>query len=163
MMNDILSEEQLACGGILVMLVGPPGSGKSTYAKNLESTDDNWLIVSPDVIRKKITGDESDQSRNDAVFGQVYNELVSRLDAGFNVIYDATNCRNTYRRKILNVVNGHASNVICVVFTTSIAECLNRNNQRDRIVPENVIERMYFTLKKHPPTIFEGYDIILKA
>lgn len=162
-MIDILSEKQLVCGGNLVILVGPPGCGKSTYAKDLAMSDNNWVIVSPDDIRSEVTGDAGDQTQNTLVFSKVYKDIIESLNRGFNVIYDATNCRSAYRHKILDLVDGHTNKIVCVVFTTSISDCLRHNAQRDRNVPENVIERMYFTLKKHPPTIFEGYDAIVKA
>lgn len=162
-MIDILSQLNNELGSNLVILVGPPGSGKSTYAEKFTRQADNWIIISPDNIRSELTGDESNQSQNVKVFRQVYSDLVTHLDRGFNVIYDATNCRSSYRHKILNVVKGHTNKIICVVFTTSISDCLNNNKKRDRFVPEDVIERMYFTLKKHPPTIFEGFDAIMKA
>lgn len=161
-MIDIFSQQDLNSGGILLMLVGPPGSGKSTFANELKQAE-NWVVISPDDIRDELIDGEYDKTHNVMIFSRVYSELVENLDKGFNVVYDATNCRNVYRHKILDVVSGHTNKIVCVVFTTSISDCLRHNAQRDRNVPENVIERMYFTLKKHPPTIFEGYDAIVKA
>lgn len=163
-MIDILSQKDDEYGANLIILVGPPGSGKSVYAnKFVNETNTEWIIISPDIIRGELTGDESDQSQNVRVFNRVYSDLVESLDQGFNVIYDATNCRSIHRHKILSAVKGHTNKVICIVFATAMSDCLANNKSRDRVVPEDVIERMYFTLKKHPPTIFEGYDAILKA
>ena len=159
---DILSKIDDEYGANLVILVGPPCSGKSTFAKELAKEDHNWIIISPDTIREEITGNIHDQSKNTLVFDRVYNDLVSALESGFNVIYDATNCRIQYRYKIINAVQGKVDKLFCVVFATNISECLRRNEERNWIVPEDVIERMYFTLRKHPPTIFEGYDAIIR-
>ena len=49
------------------MLVGLPGSGKSTIARQLNDIY-GTIIVSPDIIRKDLTGDMNDQSRNTEVF-----------------------------------------------------------------------------------------------
>lgn len=163
-MNLGLSKQEVFDGGILVMLVGPPGAGKSTIAESIKNEYMNFEIVCPDEVRKEVTGDANDQSRNVEVFGKVYNKLTELLNDGVNVVYDATNCRSAYRYKILDVCKDVSKKVICVVVTTNIGECLDRNkNHYERTVPEDVIENMYFTLKKHPPTIFEGYDAIFKA
>ena len=163
-MNLGLYKQEIFDGGILVMLVGPPGAGKSTIAENIKNEYMNFEIVCPDKVRKEVTGDANDQSRNVEVFGKVYNKLIELLADGSNVIYDATNCRSTYRHKILDVCKDSFKKVICIVVTTPIGDCLERNRTRyEKTVPEDVIENMYFTLKKHPPTIFEGYDAIFKA
>ena len=158
---SIMNGIDLNDGGIFVIMVGPPGSGKTTIATKLES-DYGFVRICPDDIREEITGNASNQDRNEEVFAKVYSRLSEYLNQGFNVVYDATNCRTAYRFKILNVVQGLTDKIICMVSTTSIGDCLERNKNRyERNVPEDVIERMYFTLKKHPPTIFEGYDVIV--
>lgn len=158
---SFIKSYDLEHGGIFIIMVGPPGSGKTTVAKQLASEYD-FVRVSPDEIRKELTGDTTDQTRNNEVFGVVYSELEELLESGKNVVYDATNCRGAYRYKILDVTRDLAYKIICICATTSIGECLDRNKERDRHVPEDVIERMYFTLKKHPPVIFEGYDMIVR-
>lgn len=149
-------------GGNLIIMVGPPGSGKSTIADDICKKFKNFVIVSPDKIREEMTGDTSDQTQNDVVFGRVYGLLTSYLEDGYNVIYDATNCRSTYRYKIIDVCKSYAYKIICLMSTTPISECIKRNNSRNRHVPEDVIEKMYFNLRKHPPIIFEGYDLIVR-
>ena len=149
-------------GGNLIIMVGPPGAGKSTIAEQICNDFDNFVIVSPDKIREEITGDMSDQSQNDIVFSKVYGQLIDYLEKGYNVIYDATNCRSTYRRKIIDVCKNYTYKIICLMSITPISDCIRRNDIRNRNVPEDVIERMYFNLRKHPPVIFEGYDLIAR-
>ena len=160
---DFLTEEELIEGGILVMLVGPPGAGKSVLAEKLKKDYVYFEIVCPDDIREEICGDASDQTHNNAVFGKVYTRLTTLLTEGYNVIYDATNCRASYRRKIMNVVDGCYKKVICICLLTSLSDCFKNNSLRDRQVPEDVIERMYINMRNHAPTLFEGYDVILKS
>ncbi len=159
---DFINTLDLEHGGILIIMVGPPGSGKTTIAESICDKFDNFVIISPDKIREEVTGDISNQTQNDVVFGRVYGQLRTNLENGKNVIYDATNCRSTYRYKIIDVCKDYAYTIICIMSTTPISECIRRNDERSRIVPEDVIEKMYFNLRKHPPIIFEGYDLIAR-
>ena len=159
---SFLNTLDLKHGGILIIMVGPPGAGKTTIAEEIVDKFDNFVIVSPDKIREEITGDMNNQSQNEVVFGRVYGQLSAYLEDGRNVVYDATNCRSTYRHKIIDACKGYAYKIICLMSTTPIAECVRRNDKRNQNVPEAVIERMYFNLRKHPPIIFEGYDLIAR-
>ncbi|RMG08866.1 MAG: hypothetical protein D6728_13705 [Cyanobacteria bacterium J055] len=42
-------------------LIGLPGSGKSTFAAQLDSLNDESIIISPDRIRAELYGNESIQ------------------------------------------------------------------------------------------------------
>ena len=79
------------------MMVGLPGSGKSTYAKQL-SEETNAVICSSDTIREELYGDENSQDNNDEVFKILHSRIKENLKNGKNVIYDATNI-NSKRRK----------------------------------------------------------------
>lgn len=159
---EFLNNLDLEHGGNLIIMVGPPCSGKTTVAEKIINEFDNFIVVSPDKIREEVTGSMNNQSQNEVVFGRVYNQLNTYLENGQNVIYDATNCRSTYRYKIIDVCKDHAYKIICLMSTTPISECIRRNNKRNQFVPEDVIEKMYFNLRKHPPIIFEGYDLIAR-
>lgn len=161
--NIGLSSEEIFNGGNLIMLVGPPGSGKSTLARTIQSDFINFEIVCPDDIRQEITGDATNQEHNKEVFNKVYSRIAAYLNNGSNVVYDATNCRPIYRQKVITAMRESCKKIVCVCMTTPISDCLTNNHGRDRNVPENVIENMYFSMRKHPPTIFEGFDAIVKA
>ena len=161
---DILSKEEIFNGGNLLMLVGPPGSGKSTLAKQIQSDHMNFEIVCPDNIREELTGDATNQDHNVEVFAKVYSRISTYLGESYNVIYDATNCRSVYRHKVIDVARkANCKKIICICMATPIGDCLEWNRDRNQVVPEKVIENMYFALRKHPPMIFEGFDAIVKA
>lgn len=148
-------------GSNFIILVGAPGAGKTTIADELVEKF-GFVKICPDNIREEVSGNWMDQTQNDKVFAIVYSRIEEFLERGDNIVYDATNCRSAYRFKIINVCKPYATSIICLCATTTIGECLSRNSKLIRSVPENIIERMYFTLKKHPPTIFEGYDMIVR-
>jgi len=159
-MLDYTIIDNLDNGVTFILLVGPPGSGKTEIADKLVEYYD-FVKISPDDIRKELFGNPHDQKHNTEVFSTVYSRINSSLKSGFNVVYDATNCRPAYRLKIIDIVENWADNIYCFCAESSIVDCVEKNKKYyENSVPEDVIEKMYFTLKKHPPTIYEGYDLI---
>lgn len=139
------------------MLIGLPGSGKSTYAEQL-SHDTNATILSSDKIRKELYGDESVQADNEKVFQLMQKRSKECLMRGEDVIYDATNLSSKYRAGLLREFSNIPCHKQCIVVATPYRDCLSRNHQRGRIVPDDVIERMYKQWKT--PHINEGWDEI---
>jgi len=85
------------------------------------------------------------------------------LAKGYNVIYDATNLKRKNRIAILNRVKELDSliDTSCIIFDIPLDICIRRAAARDRVVPEEVIRRMYKTMEK--PTYDEGWDLIVTA
>jgi predicted kinase len=82
-----------------IMLLGIPGSGKSTWAKEFVfRCDASYTIVSSDAVRQQITGNLNDQSKNSEVWDVVLNHCQGLLSNGKNVILDATNTSTDKRR-----------------------------------------------------------------
>ena len=152
-------KKDLENGRVFIMLVGPPCSGKSEVAGFLNEEGD-FVIVRPDDIRHELLIQKGADPSSSEVFKIIYEKLVSLLDDGYNIIYDATNCRSNYRIKIMNVIEGHADISICLVSMVGLLDCLKKNESVGGDVPSDVIERMYFTVHKYPPNIYEGYDAI---
>lgn len=139
--------------GVLDILVGLPGSGKSTWAEDFAGYA---VIISTDQIREEINGNAADQSNGDKVWATAYNRARYWLHLGYNVIFDATNCGRANRRAVLQELKDHACKVNAFYFNTSIEECKRRNAARARVVPEKVIDRMAARLTV--PTRDEGFD-----
>ena len=141
-----------------IMMVGLPGSGKSTKAKEL-AIKNGALIVSSDTIRKKLYGDENIQGNSTEVFNQMFNETV-RILKYQSVVYDATNLSIKNRRGILLKLQS-LSNIrkIAYVMRTPLAECKRRNALRDRVVPEEVIDKMHNNF--YIPLLGEGFDQVV--
>lgn len=83
----------------LIIPVGISGSGKSTWIKTLEGQ--GYVVVSPDDIRREILGSVNDQSKGAEIFRIAYQRVADALNAGKNVIFDATNVISSDRRKTL--------------------------------------------------------------
>ena len=140
------------------MLIGIPGSGKSTVAQKLSEIY-NAPIYSSDDIRKELYGDASVQDNPKRVFDILHKRIIEGLNKYSNVIYDATNIYSKYRKEFLESlpVNKERYN-ICVVLAERPDVCIKRQSLRDRQVPEEVIHKMAERLQL--PTYDEGWDEI---
>lgn len=139
-----------------IMLVGIPASGKSTYAKELEKN--GYHIHSSDEIRKELTGDENTQVVNEKVFQVLHKRIKSDLEQGISCVYDATNISMKRRIAFLNEIQKYDCHKKCILFVTPVEVCKERNQIRERKVPDYVFDKM---LKQFQcPYFYEGWDEI---
>lgn len=139
------------------MMVGLPGSGKSFTAESIP----NAVVHSSDAIRAEVLGNENDQTQQDLVFQTLHKRVLQDLVDGKDVVYDATNIN--YKRRIgfldrVRALYKHDLRTVCLFMATPYEVCLERNNNRERSVPESVIQKMYF--KFDVPMMAEGWDEI---
>lgn len=129
------------------------GSGKSTVAKNLKGD-----VFSSDTLRKELWGDENTQGDNNMLFDELHKRIKNNLIAGRSTIYDATNISSKRRRAFVESLNKIKCEKICIFVATDYDMCLKRNKKRDRVVPEEVIKKMYMNFDV--PQYREGWDEI---
>lgn len=139
-----------------IMLIGLPGSGKSTYAKKLEK--EGYRIHSSDAIREELTGDANSQEKNAEVFEILHDRVRKDLKFGQSCVYDATNLTSKRRRAFLKTLNKIVCVKQCILFLIPPEECKKRNMNRDRKVPDKVIDNMLKTF--WVPMYYEGWDDI---
>lgn len=140
------------------MLIGlpQPGCSKSTYAKNILKEDSSVIIVSSDAIRKELYGSEEDQSHNQEVFNEVFKRTRAAIKDNKHCIIDATNLSRKRRIAFLKQFNNYEKRA--TVFAIPFEVCCERNNSRERIVPQYAMDRMYRSFE--PPHWAEGFDKI---
>ena len=141
----------------LIMMCGLPASGKSTYSKEL-AEEHNANIHASDSIREELSGDINNQNINDLVFQTLHKRIKNDLKDGKSCIYDATNISYKRRMAFLNELNKIPCEKICVLMATPYEECLKRNAERERKVPEEVIKNMY--MRFDVPYWYEGWNRI---
>lgn len=141
---------------IFTMLIGLPGSGKSTYAAE-QHKKYGTHVCSSDAIRAEL-GDVNDQGNNEKVFRILHRRIKDYLRNGESVIYDATNIKSKRRRAFLAELRSISCEKHCIIFRTSYEQCLKRNELRERKVPPEVIRKMYMSWDT--PYYFEGWDEI---
>ena len=138
-----------------IMLVGVPGSGKSTFAKEL--LDEFTIHLSSDAIRKEIYGDENCQDDPSRVFNIMHERTLKALKDGINVIYDATNITRKSRLSILKQLPAYVEKK-CIITWAPIDECIGRDACRERTVGVEVINKMLQRFEA--PFYDEGFDDI---
>ena len=141
----------------LVILVGPPGCGKSTYATKYIEENINTIHLSSDGIRKELWGDEAIQGDNSEVFSLMQTRAIDALNNGQNVIYDATNMTRKDRSYIIELCPKFVK-IEAHIIWAPIETCIERDAARERTVSKTVIDKM---LKRFQPVWFdEGVDEI---
>lgn len=147
----------------LVLMVGISGSGKSTMAEVLKQkynfvTGIDTIIVSSDALRKELLGDEDNQSQNNRIFDELRKRINNNLSKK-NVIVDATNLTIKSRRSILAIGKQFPEcEKIAIVMITPINVAKFQNKQRDRIVPDYIIDLQ--VARFEIPFYEEGFDKI---
>jgi predicted kinase len=135
----------------IVVLVGLPGSGKSTY---LEQS--GVIGLSSDRIRQLLADDESDQTIHDRVFETLRYLLRQRLALARPVTYiDATNLTPQERRPYIAIGAAFGCEVEALFFDAPLAVCRERNARRARVVPAEALAKMQERLVS--PATAEGF------
>lgn len=162
----------MATSAPLILTVGIPGSGKSTWASSLAAQkaaqNQHYLVISTDGIRADLYGDEAIQGE----WIEIRRSLISQLKAARQaiaqghttaVIYDATNAARRQRREFVQAARGCGYGpLIAAWMDTPLEVCLQRNAERSRQVPPHIIEKMYRQLTGAPPTEAEDIDRIIQ-
>jgi predicted kinase len=139
---------------MIVVAVGLPGSGKSTYFAKL-----GVHPISSDAIRLQLADDETVQTIHGRVFATVRFLLKQRLDLNRPVTYiDATNLTPGERRPYVKIARERGCGIEALYFDVPLEVCKARNASRGRIVPESAMDKMAAKLKA--PTTAEGFDRI---
>jgi predicted kinase len=154
---------------ILSLLIGLPGSGKSTYAKTIATINPAIHIISPDEIRFQMldyehTGIDYDPNIEPQVWDQVKSEVRQCL-RDINIsecILDATNTKKDLRKDFIDIARQFHAKTKAYVFPPNIAVAKQRNLLRERNVPEKVIESMANSFEEPSFDEFDKIIVILQ-
>lgn len=143
----------------VVIGIGIPGSGKTTFLKKL-ATETEAAYVCADDIRKEITGSAINHDHESEVWEIFYQRIDAALDNGEDIYIDVTNAVGTNRRKLATHCKSKSRMVIGIWFDMPVDVCKQRNSSRSRVVPDYAIDRMLKQLEVDPPTKQDGFDIL---
>jgi predicted kinase len=140
----------------LVITVGLPGSGKSTYLARLGVN-----AIASDEIRRLIADDLHDQSMNARIFSVIRYLIRQRIAAHRPITYvDATHLTPWERKPYAILGQRYGCTLEAVFFDVPVEVCITRNQSRERVVPEEAIRKM--ASQMIPPTEQEGFAKITR-
>jgi len=137
------------------MMIGIPGSGKSTYAKEL-AKEKGYKIISTDIVRLENPG-----IKEEDVWPKVYWMIAEELKSKDDVIYDATNITKKVRDRFKDNLNKYLSEyeLIGYFLPTNHTICVERVHKRNQIsdikIPLEVITS--YGQSVYPPTYEENF------
>src|SRR5260370_27737213 len=141
-----------ALKGVVVLGIGLPGSGKTTWFKRRGVT-----LLSRDMLRSILFDDITEQRYQGLVFSSWRSLLRGRLIARMPWNYvDATNLAPHERRQWIKMAKSFGYDVHAVFFDVPLEVCLERNRRRERQVKEELVQRMAAKLKA--PSFEEGFS-----
>lgn len=125
-------------GRELIVLMGAPGSGKSTYAQRYPE----W--VTTDSLRTlKASGQEVTDAVVSAVYKRAFDRIVLALKANRRVVLDTPATNQAVRRRALSVAGAFHAAARLVVFTTDVEVCVRRQQERTDPVPEEIVRQIH--------------------
>jgi len=141
--------------GYVVLTIGLPGSGKTTWFKRRGVTP-----LSSDMLRSILFDDITEQRYQGLVFSTLRSLLRARLIAKMPWNYvDATNLSPHERRQWIKMAKSFGYDVQAVFFDVPLEICMERNRKRERTVSDEVMQKMAERLR--PPNFKEGFSKIV--
>ena len=152
-----------------VIMIGAACSGKSTFAAQSVRDTPNLVVVCPDAIRAELGMTTYDRSFNISAWETTYRRIAETLQADKPVLVDST-CVNLNKRRALigHCRKSGADKVIGVWVDAPPALCRQRNATRppygiDMQVSKSDLQRMFFLLRRYPPSRADGFDEFMKV
>lgn len=132
----------------LIVLVGPPGCGKTTFAaRHFRATE----VVSPDHCRALVSDDANNQSASRDAFELAHLIVARRLRRGRPTVVDATNSHPAARKPLVRMASTHRMPAVAIVFDVPEEVCVQRNAGRvQRRVTREVIRRHAARVRRSP-------------
>ena len=142
-------------GRELVVLMGAPGSGKSTFARRYPH------VVTTDALRSAGADGTVGKEAVDRVYDQAFDAIVALLKANRAVVLDTPAAHPSVRKRALRVARAFRARATIVLLMTPVEVCVARQAARRDPVPEDAVRRMHAAIERQWPSVgAEGWDDI---
>ncbi len=144
----------------LVLLVGPSGAGKTTWAEAHFRPEE---IVSSDRLRAIVGESEDDLAASDDAFAILEQVVAHRVRRRLTTVIDTLGMDATRRANWLAMARKQNLSTVCVAFEFTLAECRARNREAGKSVPDRVLSQQVREFRAQRPELErEGYDLLLE-
>ncbi|HEX2792451.1 MAG TPA: AAA family ATPase [Candidatus Paceibacterota bacterium] len=146
---------------LAIIGIGIPGSGKTTVLKPFADRT-GFAYVNRDDIREELLGDAEDQSHNRLIWEEANLRTKEAVERGESVVLDSAFVDAWKREHMIAYLRelGIAT-VIGAYADVPLAVAKERNEARERVVPEYVLDAMHAKLAAAPPSLDEGFDALV--
>lgn len=140
-------------GRVLVVLIGPPGGGKSTLARERFPARD---IVSTDAIREELFGSCERIDKDEFVMREFHHRIRTRLESEQRVVADATHLNRAHRLSTVEIGLDFDAEIIYMVMDRHIDTKLRSAGWRSKPQHTNLVERLHTTFESVEDLVLRG-------
>lgn len=126
----------------LTVLVGAPGSGKSTYADKAGRGE----VVSTH-------GARVDPGSGGEVMRGCYRRLHELLESGQDAVFDTTGASTNIRKAAINIARKYGAEAHALVFDPPVEACVEAQRNRAHPVPEEDVRRYHANIRRQLPML----------
>lgn len=141
-------QHQLLKMSKVIILIGIPASGKSTWATEFIENNPDWAKTGRDDFRYMLQNKGFCSGKIENVITKAQSFLVEELvKSNVDVIIDNTHVSLKYIEHWINLLNRQNVEIYTLRFDVSLAQAISRDKLRQRSVGFNVINSMYNSLQ----------------
>jgi predicted kinase len=131
----------------ILILIGIPASGKSTWSKEFIRNNPSWVRINRDEYRYMLKDSQMCEPKVETLISELVNSAIDKsLSKKLNVIVDATNVRLKYIKEFIERYK-YRADIDYRVFDISLDKAIERDKNRQMKVGEDVIIKMYQNYK----------------